>query len=189
SDSTLGMNLNLDMGNSVKSSFIGSLNIPTGDTTWESKEQLGSIPYVFEPSYYHGRNWGGNFFYTLEMASHGSQLGLGLGYMATSTYDTGISDIGTYYPGDTVAATGTIGFEMSPSETWAFRLIKTFPLESKNGDVSQYFTAGQSSIFTSQWTSKMGKDKLVLNFSYSFYNKGFGSDPAQTDHQIEDSGD
>ena len=173
SDSTIGMNVNFNMGNSMKSSLVGSLNIPTGDTTWEAREEIGAVPNIFEPSYYHGRGFGGNLFYTLDASGPGSELGLGLGYMATTSYDTGIPGLESYYPGDTVLAIGTFGFKMSSADTWGFRVIHTFPLESTNADPNLDFTPGQSSIFTTQWVSQMGTDKLSLNLSYALYNRGF----------------
>ena len=188
SDSTIGMNVNFNMGNSVKSSFVGSVNIPTGDTTWEAKEANGAIPYVFEPSYYHGRGFGGNLFYTLDASSPGFELGLGLGYMATTTYDTGILGLETYYPGDTIAALGTLGFKMSPADTLGIRVVQTFPLESTNADPTLDFTPGQSSIFTGQWVSQMGKDKLAINLSYTLYNRGFGSSVVNPGTLVENSG-
>ncbi len=177
SDTTLGINWGLDMGNSVKSTFVGTLNIPTGDSRWEIAQEPGSIPYIFEPTYYHGRGWGGDLFYTLTASDPGAAYGLGIGYMSTSTYDTGLSAENTFSPGDTVVALGTVGFKMSPSDTWGFRLAQTFPIESTYADPADDFTVGECTILTTRWTSNMGKDKLVINLSYSFYGTPSSASP------------
>ena len=61
-DTTLGASLGLDMGGSVKSTFSGSLNFPTGNDNWEIAEEVGAIPFIFEPGFYHGAGFGGNIF-------------------------------------------------------------------------------------------------------------------------------
>jgi hypothetical protein len=93
--------------------------------------------------------------------------------MATSTYDTSLSAQGLFNPGDTVAVLGTAGFRMSSSDVWAFRFVRTFPLEATYPNPAADYTFGQGSIASSQWISQMGQDKLVINVSYSFYNSGF----------------
>ncbi|HTC19769.1 MAG TPA: hypothetical protein VK859_02910, partial [bacterium] len=40
SDTDLGINWDLDMGNSLKSTLSGTLNFPTGDNRWEISEQV-----------------------------------------------------------------------------------------------------------------------------------------------------
>lgn len=171
-DTSLGARLSLDMGNSVKSGFSGTLNFPTGNDNWEIAEQVGAVPFIFEPGYYRGAGWGGNFFYTLSASAPGAEYGLGLGYMATGTYDTGLSAQGLFSPGDNLVALATAGFEMSPADTLAFRYARTFPMESTYSNPANDFTLGPGNICSAQWMSKMGGDKLVINASYSFYGTG-----------------
>ncbi len=177
SDSDVGMSYRFDLGESLKSQIDGNINIPTGDPSWEARqEQSGSIPYVFEPSFYHGRGWGMNLFYSMTSVNPGYESSLGMGYVATSTYDTGLVGFGSYYPGDTLIVTGAVAFKMTGADALGFRAAHTFPLESVNADPSEDFVAGQSSIFSTQWVSKMGSDKLVVNASYTLYNKGWQAD-------------
>ncbi|SRR5579871_1537633 len=171
-DTTLGLNLGLDMGGSVKSTFSGSLNLPTGNDNWEIAEEVGAIPFIFEPGYYHGAGWGGNLFYTLSASTTGMEYGLGGGFMSTGNYDTGLSTEGTFSPGNNFVALATVGFQMSPSESWSFRYVRTFPMESTYDNAATDFTEGPGNILTTQWFSQMGGDRLVLNASYSFYGTG-----------------
>ncbi len=173
SDTSLGMNWGFGLGESVKSNIVGSLNIPTGDNRWELQAENGSIPYIFEPTYYHGRDWGGSLFYTLSFSNPGLEYGIGGGYMSTGKYDITLSDVGTYSPGDAGVAMATLGFRLSPGDTWGFRFVRTFPIEATYANPSENFTQGQGSVVTTQWTSQMGSDRLVVNASYSFYNAGF----------------
>ena len=177
SDTDLGINWDLDMGNSLKSTLSGTLNFPTGDNRWEISEQVGAIPFIFEPTYYHGGGWGGNLFYVLSQTNPNSEYGLGAGFMSTSVYDTGLSTEGTFSPGDNLVALATAGFRMSGADTWGFRLVRTFPLESTYANPGDDFTEGAGTILTSQWISQMGKDKLVVNVSYTFYNAGSTAQP------------
>ncbi|HJT23143.1 MAG TPA: hypothetical protein VJ873_01100, partial [bacterium] len=133
---------------------------------------VGAIPFIFEPTFYRGAGWGGNFFYTLSAAGTGAEYGLGLGYMSTGIYDTGLSSQGTFSPGDNVVALATMGFQMSSNDTWAFRYVRTFPMESTYSNPANDFTTGPGNIFTTQWMSRMGGDKLMINASYSFYGTG-----------------
>jgi|GEM_PF-1592206 len=188
-DSVIGMNYKFDMGNALKSEINGNFNIPTGDSTWEAREeQSGAIPYVFEPSFYHGRGWGLNLFYSMTAANPGYDSTLGLGYVATSTYDTGLTGLGSYYPGDTLIVTGAIAFKMSEADVLGLRASHTFPLESVNADPTQDFVAGQSSIFSSQWVSKMGRDRFVVNATFSLYNRGWQADPNVPNTLVENGG-
>ena len=188
-DSVIGMNYKFDLSDSLKSEINGNFNVPTGDSTWEAREeQNGSIPYVFEPSFYHGRGWGLNLFYSLTATQPGSETGLGFGYVATSTYDTGLIGVGSYYPGDTLIVTGAIAFKMTESDVLGFRAAHTFPLESVNADPTQDFVAGQSSIFSSQWVSKLGGDKFVVNASFSLYNRGWQADPVAPNTVLVENG-
>ncbi len=171
-DTDLGANWTLDMGNSVKSTFSGTLNFPTGDDNWEIAEQVGAIPYIFEPSFYHGAGWGGNLFYTLSAATSGMDYGVGGGFMSTGVYDTGLSSEGTFSPGNNLLALATVGFQMSQTESWAFRCVRTFPMESTYANAANDFTEGAGNILTTQWFSQVGGDRLVLNASYSFYGTG-----------------
>jgi hypothetical protein len=188
SDTDLGVNWALDMGNSWRSSLYGTLNFPTGNQSWEIEEQTGAIPYIFEPSYYHGGGWGGNLFYTISRTTNDLSYGIGGGFMSTSVYDLTLSPEGTFSPGDNVVALATLGFRMSSADTWGFRLVHTFPLESTYADPSEDFTEGAGTIFTSQWISQMGKDKLVVNVSYSFYDEGSTAQPTAPYTLVQDPG-
>ena len=188
SDTDLGVNWGLDMGNSFRSNFFGTLNFPTGDNRWEIEEQPLAIPYIFEPTYYHGGGWGGNIFYTLSRTTADLSYGFGGGFMSTSVYDTTLSTEGTFSPGNNAVALATLGFRMSSADTWGFRVVHTFPLESRYADPSEDFTEGASSILTSQWISQMGKDKLVVNVSYTFYNEGFMAQPLYPNALVQDPG-
>jgi hypothetical protein len=176
-DTDLGLSWTLDMGNSVKSNFSGTLNFPTGDNNWEIAEQVGAVPYIFEPSFYHGAGWGGNLFYTLSATTSGMEYGVGGGFMSTAVYDTGLSSQGTFSPGNNLLALATVGFQMSKTESWAFRYVRTFPMEATYADTANDFTEGASNILTTQWFSQMGKDRLVINASYSFYGTGNTAQP------------
>lgn len=176
-DTTLGASLGLDMGGSVKSTFSGSLNIPTGNDNWEIAEEAGAIPYIFEPSFYHGAGWGGNLFYTLSATSTGMEYGVGGGFMSTGNYDTGLSTEGTFSPGNNFVALATVGFQMSAADTWSFRYVRTFPMESTYGNAADDFTEGAGNIVTTQWFSQVGGDQLVINASYGFYGTGQTAQP------------
>lgn len=176
-DTSLGINWGLDMGGSVKSTFSGTLNFPTGDNNWEIAEQVGAIPFIFEPTFYHGDGWGGDLFYTLSADTNGMEYGVGGGYMSTATYDTDPSSQGTLSPGNNFLALATVGFQMSNTESLAFRYVRTFPMESTYADATKDFTEGPGNIATAQWFSQMGGDRLVLNASYGFYGTGSTAQP------------
>src|SRR5579871_1395883 len=113
SDGTMGASLNLGMGPSLISTVAGTLNVGTGDTTWEGRSSIGAIPFLFEPSYYHGRGWGGNLFWTLNSTGEAFNWSAGAGYLLTTTYDIGLPGQSSFNPGDSLLVMGSMGGSLS----------------------------------------------------------------------------
>jgi hypothetical protein len=177
SDTSIGISVGLPMEETLKSFITASLNIPTGDPKWEGQAQVGAIPVIFEPGFYKGRGWGGNFFYGFTHTGSELQWGLAAGYLMTTTYDVGISAPSNFNPGDSLVIVGNIGGTLSRTENLGVRLSHSFAFESKVSDPDAKFAAGDSTILAGQWMKKMGSDKLAFNLSYSFYGRGYSVDP------------
>ena len=186
SDSSLSASYSFHLGPSVLSTASGSVNFPTGDTTWESQSASGAIPYLFEPSFYHGRGWGGSLFWSVAASGDVLQWSLGAGYLLTTTYDIGLAGQSQFNPGDSLLAVGSLGGNVSQNQKLAVRAVHTFAFESKVTDPLSQFTSAESTVVSGQWLDRMGDDRLALNLSYSFYGLGMMNDPL-TGQQVRES--
>lgn len=187
SDSSLAASVNFNLGPSILSSVSGQLNIPTGNTGWEMLSENGAIPFLFEPSFYHGRGWGGSFFWGIASADEAFQWGAGAGYLLTTTYDVGLAGENAFNPGDSLILMGSLGGNLSGTEKLGVRVIHTFAFESKLADPVFRFTSPESTLFSGQWLKRMGSDRLALNLSYSFYSRGMVADILTNEQVREDA--
>jgi len=65
-----------------------SLNMPTGDPTWEGRQVASNIPTLFMGSRYQSEGWGVNALYGLSFpASDTLEYGISAGYSYTGAYD------------------------------------------------------------------------------------------------------
>jgi hypothetical protein len=186
SDTTFSASMNFGLGPSLVSSLSGRLNIPTGSTAWESQSESGSIPFLFEPSFYHGRGWGGSFYWGVASTQEVFQWGAGAGYLLTTTYDVGIAGESAFNPGDSLLLMGSLGGKLSDTEKLSFRAIHAFAFQSKIPDPAFRFTPSESTVVSGQWLARMGSDRLALNASYSFYSRGMVADPITNEQVLED---
>jgi hypothetical protein len=186
SDSTLSASLDMKMGPTLLSTFTGTLNVGTGDTTWESQSSAGAIPFLFEPSFYHGRGWGGSLFWSLASTQETFQWGAGAGYLLTTTYDTSLTDQSLFNPGDSLILMGSMGGNLSATGKIGIQAYHTFAFQSKVTDPLAQFTSAESTVFTGQWLERMGNDKFAFNASYSFYGRGMVSDQ-NTGQQVRET--
>lgn len=187
SDSALSASLDMKAGPSLVSNLTGTLNIGTGDTSWESQSaDKGAIPFVFEPSFYHGRGWGGSLFWSLASAQENFNWGAGAGYLLTTSYNTGLAGQSVFNPGDSLVVMGSMGGSLSKTGTIGIQAFHTFAFQSKVTDPLAQFTSAESTVFTGQWLEKMGGDKFALNASYSFYGRGMVADQS-TGQQVRET--
>lgn len=68
-----------------------AVNLPTGDSTWEEKEQTYlNVPTEFIDTRYRGRGFGVSGFYGLSFQTgQTSQFGAGVGYLYSGSFDAG----------------------------------------------------------------------------------------------------
>jgi len=86
SDSVLGTELNFESFG-VPSVFNVGFNIPTGDSTWESKQEASNIPTEFLDSRYRGRGFGVSGLYGLSLPAGSGQFGLAAGYLYSGAFN------------------------------------------------------------------------------------------------------
>ena len=86
SDTVLGGELNFKTF-SLNSIFNAAVNIPTGDTTWNTKEQSSIPPTQFIDSRYSGRGLGLSAFYGLSMPAGRGEYSAGVGYLYSGAFN------------------------------------------------------------------------------------------------------
>ncbi|HVZ81285.1 MAG TPA: hypothetical protein VHE12_10905 [bacterium] len=168
SDLSLRASVVLPTGGDVKSSFSGGLNIPTGDDQWEAKAGDGAVPYNFDPSYYHGRGWDFNVFYTLNSLGQGTQWGVGFGFLQASSY---LNSGEAPAPWGALVGMGTLGFPAGADELFALRGVYSRPLAANAPHVSGAFTLSPTVEASGQWVKKLGRDRLQLTVSYDLFGQ------------------
>jgi hypothetical protein len=88
SDSVLGTDIHFDSFG-LPALLNVSLNLPSGNQDWETKQQVGNIPTEFIDSRYRGRGFGVNAMYGLSIPAGGdSQFGAALGYLHSGSFNT-----------------------------------------------------------------------------------------------------
>ena len=90
SDAILGADIHFD-NFSLPGLLNVAVNVPSGDTSWETKQQIGNIPTQFVDSRYRGRGFGANVLYGLSFPSGSSELGVAAGYMYSSAFNPNYS--------------------------------------------------------------------------------------------------
>jgi hypothetical protein len=65
-----------------------SLNLPTGDSTWEAKQIVAIIPTEFLDYRYRGRGFGVNALYGISFPAGKDSFGAGIGYLHSGPFDT-----------------------------------------------------------------------------------------------------
>ena len=86
SDTMLGVDFHFE-NFSVPGLLNIAVNVPTGDTSWESKQLNGNIPSQFVDSRYRGRGFGANILYGLSFPSGSSEVGVAAGYMYSGAFN------------------------------------------------------------------------------------------------------
>jgi hypothetical protein len=167
SDTFLQSSLSFPMGGDLKSAVMGSMNIPTGDVQWEENASRSTVPYVFDPSYYHGRGFGFDLFYLLTSNGQGAQWGAGLGYMRSTIYSNG-TDL---TPWGAVIGMACLGLSAGQDEHFNFRIDHSVPFAA-TPDISAFpFTLGQSTQLSGQWIKKLGGDRFQVTASYGLFDQ------------------
>ena len=77
-----------------------SLNLPTGDPTWESKQIVAMIPTEFLDYRYRGRGFGFNALYGVSIPAGKNSFGVGAGYLHSGTFDPTGDPAGALQLGD-----------------------------------------------------------------------------------------
>ena len=172
SDTLAQSSFSFQMGGDLRSSVIGSLNIPTGDNKWEAEASSSAVPYIFDPSYYHGRDFGFDLFYLLTSNGQGAQWGVGLGCMRTTTYfSSGLNSGESLTPWGAVIGMACLGLTAGRDEQFNFRIDHSVPLPA-TPDLTNYpFTLGQNSQISGQWIKKMGGDRFQVTVSYGLFDQ------------------
>jgi hypothetical protein len=94
SDTVLGGELTFKTF-SFKSIFNAAVNFPTGDTTWNTKEQSSIPPTQFIDSRYNGRGWGASGFYGISLPDGRGEYGVGVGYLYSGAFNPSYGNVTT----------------------------------------------------------------------------------------------
>ncbi len=79
-----------------------SINLPTGDPTWETKQIVAIIPTEFMDYRYRGRGFGFNGLYGISFPMGKSSIGAGVGYLHSGSFDATGDSTAPLQLGDTM---------------------------------------------------------------------------------------
>jgi hypothetical protein len=85
-DSVVGSQFNFQSFG-TPSLFNVALNIPTGNSSWETEEEASNIPTEFIDTRYLGRGWGASALYGLSFPDGKTQLGAAAGYYYAGAFN------------------------------------------------------------------------------------------------------
>jgi hypothetical protein len=94
SDTVVGLEANFKSFNLPSLVSVG-VNIPTGDSAWETQQSNSIVPTEFIDSDYRGRGFGTSLLYGLSLQAGGEQFGLAAGYMYTGAFNPYYGQVGS----------------------------------------------------------------------------------------------
>jgi hypothetical protein len=76
----------------MPSALLLSMNIPTGNTSWETKDSGSVVPTEFIDSRYQGRGFGLSAMYAFSAPIYNGSYGLALGYLYSTAFNPSVGD-------------------------------------------------------------------------------------------------
>jgi len=154
SDTVLGGELNFKSF-SLNSIANLAINIPTGDTTWNTKEQSSIVPTQFIDSRYSGRGLGFSAFYGLSLPEGRGEYSAGVGYLYSGAFNPSYGTVTTTTSlqlGDAVflALNRVTPFENDQNEIIRASVYQSFPTYS-NGQA--YYQLGTNFNASYDWNN------------------------------------
>ena len=140
------------------------LNLPTGDTGWETKQIASNIPTEFVDSRYRGRGFGVSALYGLAFPSGGGEFGAAVGYMYAGAFNPGYGvglPAGPLKLGDSVYLSLNHVQASNDNQTEIIRLTSFVSLPTQNNGQNIYqlgpnFNASYSRIDTKALSFEAG---------------------------------
>ncbi len=145
----------------MPSALLLSMNLPTGDTTWETKDSSSIVPTEFIDSRYQGRGFGLSAMYAFSAPIYDGSYGLALGYLYSGAFNPsfGAASGQDVKLGDTLFVSTNRSWTHSPDEHDVLQASLYYFLPTQEG--------GANSL-------QMGPN---LNLSYAWENPhGFSWD-------------
>jgi hypothetical protein len=154
SDTVLGGELNFKTF-SLKSIFNAAINIPTGDTTWNTKELASIPPTQFIDSRYSGRGLGASGFYGISLPDGRGEYSMGVGYLYAGAFNPSYGNVTTVNSlslGSAVffALDRVMPFQNSENEIIRFSVYQSFP-STENGQ--NYYQLGTNFNGSYNWSN------------------------------------
>ncbi len=154
SDTVLGSELNFKLF-SLHSMLSAAVNVPTGDTTWNTKEQSSIPPTQFIDSRYSGRGLGISAFYGLSFPAGRGEYSAGLGYLYSGAFNPSYGTVTTVTSlqlGDAVflALNRVVPFQNDENEIIRFSVYQSFPT-MENGQ--NYYQLGTNFNGSYNWSN------------------------------------
>jgi hypothetical protein len=154
SDTVLGGELTFKTF-SLKSIFNAAVNFPTGDTTWNTKEQSSIPPTQFIDSRYSGRGWGASGFYGISLPDGRGEFSAGVGYLYSGAFNPSYGNVTTVNSlslGSAVflALNRVMPFKNDENEIIRFSVYQSFP-SVENGQ--NYYQLGTNFNGSYNWSN------------------------------------
>lgn len=154
SDTVLGGELSFNTF-SLKSIFNAAVNFPTGDTTWNTKEQSSVPPTEFINSRYSGRGWGASGFYGVSLPDGRGEFSAGVGYLYSGAFNPSYGNVTTVNSlslGSSVffALNRVMPFQNGENEIIRFSVYQSFPT-IENGQ--NYYQLGTNFNGSYNWSN------------------------------------
>jgi hypothetical protein len=140
---------------SLKSIFNAAINIPTGDTSWNTKEQSSIPPTQFIDSRYSGRGLGASGFYGVSLPDGRGEYSLGVGYLYSGAFNPSYGNVTTVNSlslGSAVflALNRVMPFKNDENEFIRFSVYQSFP-STLNGQ--NYYQLGTNFNASYNWSN------------------------------------
>lgn len=154
SDTVLGGELNFKTF-SLKSIFSAAINIPTGNTAWNTQEQSSIPPTQFIDSRYSGRGLGASGFYAVSLPDGRGEFSAGVGYLYSGAFNPSYGNVTTVNSlslGSAIflALNRVMPFKNDENEFIRFSVYQSFPT-TENGQ--NYYQLGTNFNGSYNWSN------------------------------------
>ncbi|HTA75750.1 MAG TPA: hypothetical protein VK791_01185 [bacterium] len=154
SDTILGAELNFKTFG-LSSLCNVAFNVPTGDTSWSTKEQNSIVPTQFIDSRYSGRGFGMSAFYGLALPEGRGAYNVGVGYLYSGAFNPSygnITAITALKLGDAVffAANHITPYQDDQNEIVRFSIYQSFATLENN---QNYYQLGTNFNASYNWSN------------------------------------
>lgn len=154
SDTVLGGELDFKTF-SLKSIFNVAINIPTGNTSWNTQEQSSIPPTQFIDSRYSGRGFGASGFYGISLPDGRGEFSAGVGYLYSGAFNPSYGNVTTVNSlslGSAIflALNRVMPFQNSENEIIRFSVYQSFPTV-ENGQ--NYYQLGTNFNGSYNWSN------------------------------------